>query len=348
MLKYWKLQIILYVHLVHVPHISHGFNPEIQMPYEKISGSSTTEINKRGSTLTCNEQINSLKDCAIECFDRSLTNTGCPGFFWDTTQNEVCYLCHVSNITEVQGSSFTTIETNDIIYLLKSRPAEADVSVNFDSHSGNAIPATGTEGTTTNVVEEDFVSGIKGTGLYLHDGGRVALTGSSTECWTNIQQCTSGMTVSIWFKPTNLNHGHSFIVGSGGNRLDSFSFYLNGHSRKPQMVAYLPEGRYYALAVSLLVLNQWTLITGTFHPDHGTTISMNGVFEHERTDLDGYVEVVDSDSRGHIRVKDAPPYSQEHITGEVDEFKLSYRLLNSVGMYKINFKKNFRKYCMFC
>ena len=107
------------------------------------------------------------------------------------------------------------------------------------------------------------------------------------------------------------------------------------------MVAYLPEGRYYALATSLLVLNQWTLITGTFHPDHGTTISMNGIFEHARTDPNGYVEVVDSDSRGHIGVKDAPPYSQEHITGEVDEFKLSYRLLNSVGMYKINLKKIF-------
>ena len=135
----------------------------------------------------------------------------------DATQNNVCYLCHVSNITEVQGSSFTTFETNDIIYLLKSKPAEADVSMNFDSHSGNTIPATGTEGTTTNVVEEDFVSGIKGTGLYLHDGGRVALTGSSTECWTNIQQCTSAMTVSIWFKPTNLNHGHSLsweVVGT--------------------------------------------------------------------------------------------------------------------------------------
>ena len=45
-LKYWKLQIILYVHLVHVTKISQSFNPEIQMPYEKISGSSTTEINK--------------------------------------------------------------------------------------------------------------------------------------------------------------------------------------------------------------------------------------------------------------------------------------------------------------
>ena len=334
-LKYWKLQIIFYVHLVHTRQTLQSFNPEIQMPYEKISGSSTPEINKIGSTLTCNDERSSLKDCATECFNRSL-DTGCPGFFWDTSQTNVCHLCHVSNITEVQGSSFTTFESNDVVYLLKSKPVKPEVSMNFDSHNGNTIPGTGTEGTTTNVVEDDFVSGIKGTGLYLHDGGKVAMTGSSTECWTNLQNCTSGMTVSMWFKPTNLNHGHSFIVGSGGNRLNSFSFYLHGHSRKPQMVAYLPEGRYYAVAISLLTLNQWSLISGTYHPDHGTTISMNGVYEHAHTAPDGYVEAVDSDSRGHIGVKDAPPYSQEHITGEVDEFKLFYRVLNSVGMYKIN------------
>ena len=223
-LKYWKLQIIVYVHLVQIRQTLQSFHPEIQMPYEKISGSSTTEITKIGSTLTCNEQRSSLKDCAIECFIRSLTNTGCPGFFWDTTQNNVFHMCHVSNITEVQGSSFTTFESNHIIYLLKSKPVKPEVSMNFDSHSGNTIPGTGTEGTTTNVVEDDFVSGIKGTGLYLHDGGRVALTGSSTECWTHLPNFASGMTVSIWFKPTNLNHGHSFIVGSGGKQTKQFQF----------------------------------------------------------------------------------------------------------------------------
>ena len=32
-----------------------GFNPEIQLPYRAISGSSTTEISVIGSTLRCNE-----------------------------------------------------------------------------------------------------------------------------------------------------------------------------------------------------------------------------------------------------------------------------------------------------
>ena len=77
-----------------------GFVPEIQMPFKKIMGSSTTEINKIGSRLTCQEQRNSIKDCATECFDRSLTNTGCPGFYSDSTVKNICYLCRVSNSSE--------------------------------------------------------------------------------------------------------------------------------------------------------------------------------------------------------------------------------------------------------
>ena len=305
------------------------------MPYKKISGSSTTEINKIGSTLTCNEQRNSLKDCATECLNKSLTDTGCPGFFWDSTQDDVCFLCEVSNITEVQGSSYSMFGTNDIVYLLKSKLVKPEVSMNFDSHSGNTIPGTGTEGTTTNVVEDDFVSGIKGTGLYLHDGGKVALTGSSTECWTNIQNCTSGMTVSIWFKPHSLAHSHMYVVGSAAQKQEGFSFYIHGPSPYPHMIAYLPEGRYYALTVTPAVVDEWSLITGTFHYDHGTTISMNGVFERAAMARDSYMEVMNEvDWRGHIGVKDAVPYNQQYITGVVDEFKLFYRLLNSIGTYQ--------------
>ena len=76
-----------------------GFNPEMQMPYKAISGSSTAEISVIGSTLNCNEQRNSLKECAAECYDRSL-NTGCPGFYTDTNQNGVCHVCHAATSSE--------------------------------------------------------------------------------------------------------------------------------------------------------------------------------------------------------------------------------------------------------
>ena len=227
-------QILFSVQFLLLPMISESFNPEIQMPYKKILGSSTTEINTIGSTLTCDEQRSSLKDCATECLNRSF-NSGCPGFFWNTTQNNVCYLCHVSNITEIQGSSYTVYGTNDVIYLLKPKSVKPEVSLNFENHNGNTIPGTGTEGTITNVVEDDFVSGIKGTGLYLHDGGKVALTGSSTECWTNLQNCTSGMTVSIWFKP-HIVAAYQHMVGSSANIQEGFTFFLDRSDKKPRVV----------------------------------------------------------------------------------------------------------------
>ena len=63
------------------------------MPYKVILGTSTQEINKIGSTLTCNEQRNLVKDCATECLNRSSSTTGCPGFYTNTTQSVMCYLC---------------------------------------------------------------------------------------------------------------------------------------------------------------------------------------------------------------------------------------------------------------
>ena len=96
-----------------------GFVPEIQMPFKKIMRSSTTEINKIGSTLICNEQRNSIKDCATECFDRSLTNTGCPGFCSDSAVKSICYLCRISNSSEVINGLHNTVTQNSSLYLLR-------------------------------------------------------------------------------------------------------------------------------------------------------------------------------------------------------------------------------------
>ena len=207
--------------------------------------------------------------------------------------------------------------------------------MNFDSHTGTTIPGTGTEGTTSGVLETDFVTGIRGTSLYIHDGGKVALAGSSKECWTNLTECTSGMTVSIWYKPDASNSGPSFIVGSGGNVRNSFSLFVEGNNG-PQMVVYRSDGRLFADAVTKAVADVWILITGTYHPlDGATTVSINGMLE-SYGQPDDVVENPNTDWRGHIGVKDIPPYANHGIVGTVDQFKLFYRVLNSVGLYIFN------------
>ena len=248
----------------------HGFNPEIQMPYKAISGSSTAEINVIGSTLYCNEQRNSLKECATECYNRSSTNTGCPGFYTDTTQNSVCHLCHVATASEVK----TSFNSDDILYLLTTRRVVPEVSMDFDNYTSDTIYGVGTEGTIIGLAESDHVTGVKGKGLYVHGGGKVRITGSGTECWTNQDHCSSGITASIWFKPTIIVG--SYIVSTGDGEQGGFTFWATVSRRIRFYVRH--NGMHYRTEMSdhEVTLNQWSLLTGTYDEVDRVTGYFNG------------------------------------------------------------------------
>ena len=232
-----------------------GFKPEIQMPYTAIAGSSTAEISVIGSTLRCNEQRSSLKQCATECYDISL-KSGCPGFYTDTTQNGVCYLCHVS-------SSATSFSNDDVLYVLRTKWAVPEVSMDFENYTSNTIYGTGTEGTTVNVQESDHVTGLKGKGIYVHSSRYVTLTGSGNECWTNLDNCTSGMTVSFWFKNPSRNTEHVLRSRKSGSQQGfAFILYREGHSRF-LINRKTPAGAWNLVAYGMK-LNEWTLLTGTY------------------------------------------------------------------------------------
>ena len=108
----------------------------------------------------------------------------------------------MSNSSEIVTNLNTTLSENSNFYLLRHSKIEPEISVNFENYSGNTIYGEGVVGTTVDVVDSDHVEGITGKGLHLHDGAYVRLTGSGTECWTNLDHCSSGMSVSIWFKAT--------------------------------------------------------------------------------------------------------------------------------------------------
>ena len=69
---------------------------------------------------------------------------------------------------------------------MQSATPDTDVEMDFDNYTETTIYGKGTEGTKTDVVESDHITGINGQGLYLHDGSHVTLTGSGSECWTNL------------------------------------------------------------------------------------------------------------------------------------------------------------------
>ena len=176
-----------------------------QMPFTVISGSKV-ESSKLTKTLTCDQQRNDIQICASECFNmhQNGSGSGCPGFLTDKTQSENCHICHVSSLGEINSNSFTTFTGDHLVYLiLTHNTADPDIAMDFDQFSSgdNLINGTNTDGTTTNIVESDLVDAINGKGVYLHDEGKIRLTGSGSECWTNLEHCSSGLTLSIWMKP---------------------------------------------------------------------------------------------------------------------------------------------------
>ena len=206
------------VAIFYLAGLATGFHPEIQMPYKSIPGSSTAEINAIGSTLTCNEQRAFIKECATECYSRRTTQTGCPGFYAGTELSGVCHLCHVSNYSEVSGNLFTTFSNNDVLYLLATRRIVPEISMDFENKTGNSFQGVGTVG-TGNMAQ---ITGVSGKGVYFTGAQGMRLTGSGTECWTNLDHCPSGITTSLWYKPFDTNIVYQ--AGTGAQFQQGFSF----------------------------------------------------------------------------------------------------------------------------
>ena len=184
------------------------FVTDIQMPYKAISGSSP-EITMVTKTLTCNDVMSSIKDCALGCFNKSRSGFGCPGFH---TNGNICKLCRITSESEVQSSAYTTFASTDTLCVLQNSISIPEIFVDFETYENSTINGIGTRGTIVNGIASDHTSGKNNKGLYKH-GGRVELTGSGTECWTNLDHCTSGVTIAIWVKPVVMRH--SYFVSTG-------------------------------------------------------------------------------------------------------------------------------------
>ena len=304
-----------------------GFIPEIQMPFKKVLGSSATEMGKIGSTLICREERQTLKDCATECFDRSSNNDECPGFYSNSTTTNICFLCRVSNSSEVNNGLHTTFTQNSKVYLLLHNKIEPEISIDFENYSGNTIYGKGVEGTTVGVVDSDHIPGFMGNSLHLHDGAYVRLTGSGTECWTNLDHCTSGMTVSIWFKAQS--QIYSYIAASGTQYQKGFS--LITHPDQTAFWIDLSSGRNAVKTDTVLTVGTWFYVVVTFLGDNGPELYINGIHD-SMTKLTSAPQIFNTDWGARIGIKDDGDDDLHPIENAVvDEFKYYYRILSSVG-----------------
>ena len=309
---------------------SSAFLPEIQMPYKTISWGSA-EITTINSTLTCNENRTSTRDCAIDCYKRELNGSGCPGFYRESLQGEGrCYICHPSSFAEIQSSLHTMFNSNHTLYLMNLKLAVPEISMNFDNYTDTIVFGKGTIGTKSGVVDTDHVEGIKGKALYLHDGGRVTLTGLEGECWTNMDHCTSGVTMSIWFKPLEIKI--SYVISTGGVYQTGLSFLIfPPRSNGIGFMVTLPEYRCEFHTNTKISINQWYLVTGTYHTTEDTKIYLNGRLENEVTPFAQINKAANQRNWGAmLGIRDSNPQEWK-ISGHIDEFKYFYRVLSTTG-----------------
>ena len=145
--------------------------------------------------------------------------------------------------------------------------------MDFDNYTSNTIYGTGTEGTIISLTASDHMTGVKGKGLYVHGGGKVRITGSGTECWTNLDHCSSGMTASIWFKPTIIKK--SVIISTGNVALRGFFFNARSNGRIDFFVRHSGK-RLGSTTLNHVTLNQWSFLTGTYNGVDLVTGYFNG------------------------------------------------------------------------
>ena len=300
-----------------------------QMPYRVISGN-TAQSSRIATTLTCDQERSNIQICAEECFQMTENGTGCPGFHAHKNGSGPCYICQVSNVSQVETDAYTTFTNNHFLYLRTHNKIEPEVAMDFEDFSpeSNNIHGNNVDGTTNGITISDHVTGIKGKGISLNNGAKIILSGFGHECWTNIEHCTNGLTLSIWVKLKHVTP--AYVVGSGAIFQRGVNIWLQNHF---SMMTTLDDRRFYAWSTTVPVVNTWYLITGTYHPTDGDSVYLNGILEAEnRFDSIGYHTVSQEDWRATIGARDSVP-ATDPFTGTVDEFKYYYRIINAIGAY---------------
>ena len=297
----------------------------VQMPYTVISGSAA-EASRIATTLTCDQERSDIQVCVEECFQMAENGTRCPGFYANKDQSETCCICHVSNVTEIQANYLLDHNFYNI--------TDPEISINFEDFSplSDTIYGNNVNGTTNGISAPDHVAGAKGKGIYFDNGSKITLTGSENECWTNIEHCPDGLTLSLWIKPVKITQ--TYVLGSGSIKQRGVNVWLHNNMA---MQTSLDTQRFLVYSMSTVTANRWHLLTGMYHPTNGNSIYLDGILQAENR-FDGLTSnpVSEVDWTAHIGVRDSTPYTDHPFRGTADEFKYYYRILNRIGKFLTN------------
>ena len=135
------------------------------------------------------------------------------------------------------------------------------------------------------------------------------------------------MSVSIWFKAQS--QIYSYIAASRTQFQKGFSLITH-----PQQTAFwidIASRRNSVITDTVLTVDKWFSLVGTFHGDEGLELYINGVRESVTRSTSG-PQISHTNWSARIGIKDDGLDSTSPLhNAVVDEFKYYYRVLNSVG-----------------
>ena len=178
------------------------------MPYAKILGSSTSHVNIIKNSIQCSESTKNIKLAAETCFEKLHNGDNCVGFL---KSGKNVFLCNVLSRNESSANTFTTIASNQTLFLLKVPEITPDVHISMDEFNLNTgtITGKGVSGGSHGITADDLIPGKVGQAINFHSGGRIYPAVEQPECFCSFYYCNGKMSLSFWARrstSTSLQH----------------------------------------------------------------------------------------------------------------------------------------------
>ena len=203
------------------------YNPTVIMPYKEILFS---DIDKIGNSLQCSDPYTNIKSCAEVCFKRSSQGLNCVGFLND---GNGCKLCKVLSRDGVNANSYTTVNNNETLYLLKSPKIDPDIYISMEEIdlNANTITGKGVSGGLHSISANEIITGKKGQAIHFHGGRHIYTSVPQPECYCSFSYCNGTSTLSYWTRSYSTGYQEVFtsqlpigltVTHSGGRYFSTF------------------------------------------------------------------------------------------------------------------------------
>ena len=251
------------------------FNMKITFPFTKMTMKSKL-YDKLNLRLNCNNMYQNIRKCAEQCYFKEKYGNGCLGFIRSKTTKK-CYICNPN----ILASNYTDINKNHLFYILKYKKKKPVMYLPLDADNitDATVKGDGVTGTLILKGNTQVQDGKVNQGLHVSNSGRLVIDGMADECINHLEKCTNGLTVALWLKPSNIDHGSRHVTH--GER--SINIVVDAHGVVASWVWGQTKTIPYITSQSRVFVHTWTHIVVVYDPEVGLFLYINGTLEAFRS-----------------------------------------------------------------